>query len=250
MHKKTLAVLTLASLALAGCGTREKPAAIKPMISPADSVTVQGTPPITATVPMMERDAASKTFSSFDRVPNAKREIGPGGIIFNDADVRQVFELYQEVSGRSLIYSGQVPKNAKVTFRNATALTRAETLQALDTILAAHGIVMVYNGTQFVKVCAAAEAPTEVPPSLDTPWRELPDSSSFLSYTVGLKYMDVREAMGALQPLARLPNSIIANVQNNSLMLRDYSSNVRRMLEVLERLDTAAAHEPPPTRLK
>ena len=134
-----------------------------------------------------EKSPREKTFSSFDRTPEARKEIGAGAILFNEADVRLVFDLYQELSGRSVIHSPRVPKNIKVTFRNVSPLSRVEVLQALDTVLAAQGIAMVYSGDQYVKACAAAEAPTEVPPMLSIPWRELPDSMSFLSYSVALK---------------------------------------------------------------
>ena len=75
-----------------------------------------------------------------------------------------------------------------------------------------------------------------------------------------LKNVTPAQAAPALQPFARLPNSIIAigsaggsrpsskaslpNLpvifgakDNNLLILRDYSSNVRRMLQVLEKLE-------------
>ena len=41
-----------------------------------------------------------------------------------------------------------------------------------------------------------------------------------------------------LQPFAKLPNSIVAIKSNRLLILRDYSANIRRMLQVLEEVDT------------
>ena len=241
MRMNISAFSVLAALVLTGCGTRQKPATITPTASAAAPQSTSGNSALRAEHPLVERE---KTFSSFDRPVNARREIAAGSIQFNEADVRLVFDLYQELSARSLIYSARVPKNIKVTFRNNSALSRTQALQALDTVLAAQGIVMVYSGSQYVKVCAAAEAASEAPPSLDIPWRELPDSGSFLSYTVRLKNIDASVAISSLQPFARLPNSIIGNRANNMLILRDLSSNVRRMLEVLEQMEETGPGAP------
>ena len=234
MRMNISAFSVLAALVLTGCGTRQKPATITPTASAAAPQSTSGNSALRAEHPLVERE---KTFSSFDRPVNARREIAAGSIQFNEADVRLVFDLYQELSARSLIYSARVPKNIKVTFRNNSALSRTQALQALDTVLAAQGIVMVYSG-------AAAEAASEAPPSLDIPWRELPDSGSFLSYTVRLKNIDASVAISSLQPFARLPNSIIGNRANNMLILRDLSSNVRRMLEVLEQMEETGPGAP------
>jgi type II secretory pathway component GspD/PulD (secretin) len=242
MHMKSFAVAALTILALTGCSTRERPTMATPASVAATSQSTANTSPLKAA---SEADTKPKTFSSFDRAAGAPNEIGGRMILFESADLPQVLELYQLLSGRSLIHSPRVPNNVKITFRNNSPLRRVEALQALDTVLAAQGIVMVYSGTQYVKACAAAEAPTEVPPALDVPWRELPDSMSFLSYTVQLKNIDPSSAISALQPFARLPNSIIGNRQSNLLILRDYSSNVRRMMEILEQLETSFVPAPP-----
>ena len=54
--------------------------------------------------------------------------------------------------------------------------------------------------------------------------------------------------MHALQPFAMLPNSILAIDSANLIVLRDFSSNVRRMLEVLERVDKPDAAEKAPEK--
>jgi hypothetical protein len=175
------------------------------------------------------------TFSSFDP-PGGTNWVGPRMMIFTNADVDQVFVLYQELSGRSVIRWPNVP-NAKVTFENTTAMTRPEALQALDNVLAAQNIVMVYLGTRYVKAVPAAQAPQEAGPVLEIPWEELPDSSSFLTYVVPLKHVSPMEAASLLQPFAKMPNSIIGVKGSDVIFLRDYSSNIRRMMQVLEMAD-------------
>lgn len=158
-------------------------------------------------------------------------------IHFQEADVSQVLAVYQELSGRSLIRSPRVPMSIKITFENVTPLSRVEVLQALDNVFAANGIVMVYLGTKYVKVISAVEAASETGPVVELPPEQLPDSSSFLLYIVRLNHRTPQEVMPGLMPFAKLPNGIIGMNNENLLILRDYSSNVRRMLQVLEEID-------------
>ena len=175
------------------------------------------------------------TFSSFDP-PGGTNAVAPRMMIFTNADVDQVFAVYQELSRRSVIRWPNVP-DAKVTFENTTAMTRAEALQALDNVLASQNIVMVYLGTRYVKAIPVAQAPQEAGPIIETPWEDLPDSSSFLTYVVRPKHITPMEATSILQPFARFPNSIIGVKGSDVLFLRDYSSNIRRMMQVLEMTD-------------
>jgi type II secretory pathway component GspD/PulD (secretin) len=205
------------------------------------------------------RTAAARTLSSFDP-PTAGEGVMPAKTIkFEQADLAQVLNFYADISGRSIIRGTAVP-DVKITFSNQTPMTPVEVLQALDTALAGQGIAMIFLGTQYVKVVPAKEATLEAGPIVELKPDQLPDSSSFLIYIVKLKNIQPVNAAPSLAPFSKLPNSIVAiNAGNGSrppsgsalanlpgiigvkshgiLILRDYSSNVRRMLQVLEKID-------------
>lgn len=110
-----------------------------------------------------------------------------------------------------------------------------------------------------MKVITPREVPVESPPIIDLPVAALPESSSVLTYIVKMRRITPTEASGYLQPFARLSQSIIAirgprkpgtpsvlpqslegvlkGKEDELLILRDYSSNVKRMLQVLEKLE-------------
>jgi len=206
------------------------------------------------------RQSALRTLSSFD-VSAPGEKVTPAGILkFEQAELDQVLKIYAETSGRSIIRAGNLP-DVKITFSNQTPLTPVEVLRALDTVLAAQGIATIPLGTQFLKVVLAKEAPLEAGPVIELPPDQLPDSSSYLIYVVKTKNVVPRNASPALQPFAKLPNSIIAidsggrgppnskaspsilppslfgTKDKGILILRDYSSNVRQMLQVLKQLE-------------
>jgi type II secretory pathway component GspD/PulD (secretin) len=202
--------------------------------------------------------AGARTFSSFDLPKPGDKLMPAQGIKLEQADLTLVLNLYAEVSGRSVIRGTNLP-DVKITFSNQTPMSTVEVLRALDTVLAAQGITTVMLGTEYVKVVPAKDAAMEPGPVIELPLDQLPDSSSFLIYIVKLKKvspMDVAKALGAF---AKLPNSIIVinpdggqrlskssvpnppvvfgNNKHGILILRDYSSNVRRMLQVLKTLE-------------
>jgi type II secretory pathway component GspD/PulD (secretin) len=182
-----------------------------------------------------------RTFSSFDRVePKGGGTVLPAGAIkFVEADAEMVLNLYRELSGRTVIRAASLPQ-AKISFQTQTILNRVEVLQALDTVLAEHQIAMILMGTKFVKAVPAAQAHAEGGPVIELPPDQLPDSGSYLVYIVKPKRNNATEVLAMLQPFAKLPNSLVAIKDPGLLILRDYSANVRRMLEVLERIEKEA----------
>ena len=204
-------------------------------------------------------EARPRTYSSFDRPASAGRVFPARTIRFEEAELGQVLAMYAEVSGRSVIRGADLPE-VKLTFTNQSPMGRVEVLRALDTVLAAQGVTAVYQGSQYVKVVPAKDATKEPGPIVELPPDQLPDSSSFLIYVVRLKRLDHSRAAAALVQFAKLPNSIIAMGSRGAngdpskrglpdlpaiggatdpsiLILRDYSSNVRRMLQVLQKLE-------------
>ena len=234
MKQKWLGVLFLAVLFAAGCSKQH------PNTDPG------GRPP------------EARTFSSFDLPTPGEKIIPPRSINFDQTNLTPVLNLYAELSGRSIICVGNLPE-VKITFCNQTPLRTIGALQALDTVLAAQGITTVYMGSQYVKVVPEKNVVTEPGPVVELSAEQLPESSSFLTYIVTLKNIPMSQASAAMQPFAKLPNSILGlssgtkpppsskagfppmprifGAKHDILVLRDYSSNVKRMLQVLDKID-------------
>ena len=148
----------------------------------------------------------------------------------------QVLNYYQELSKRTVVRPATLPQ-VKITLRSARPATTITALQMLDTALAQNGIAMIPQGTDIVKAVPAAQAPVEAVPICDLAPHELPDSQSYVCYVVQLKERLPRDLAQALQPFAKTPNSILGIDSAGMLVLRDYSANVKRMLQVLEKIE-------------
>ena len=175
---------------------------------------------------------------------NVNEEVFPPGLIkFNDADLLQVLEVYQDLTGRTVIRPTALPQT-KISIRSQTPLTRKEAIQALDTILAMNQITMIPQGDKFVKAVPQAQATVEGAPFNELPGSELEETTRYITQIVHLKNALPREVAPALQPLAKLPGqSIMAIDSSGILVLRDYEENIKRMLELLEKIDVVPPQE-------
>jgi type II secretory pathway component GspD/PulD (secretin) len=178
-----------------------------------------------------------QTYSSFDLPSEHPAKDGASRFSYNSQDVPldQVLKIYEQLSERAVI-AGQLP-DIRINLRTARPLSRIEALQMLDTVLAQNHIAMVLSGDNAVKAVPAEKAHRECPPEITLPWRLLPESSSVMSRTVHLQHFKPTETVQILQTYANLPNSILPIDSQQTLLLRDYSSNIRQELKFLEELE-------------
>lgn len=179
-----------------------------------------------------------RTLSSFDigAVHSPENDLPSGNLNFQNAELAQVLAVYQQLSGRTVLRPAALP-SVPISVRNQTALSPVQALQLLDTVLAQNGIAMVLMGDLAVKAVPEARASSESPPEITLPWKELPDCGSFMMRRVRLKNLRPSEVVPVLVPLAKASNAVLPVDSSGELILRDYSSNIRRMLQVLEDLD-------------
>jgi type II secretory pathway component GspD/PulD (secretin) len=177
------------------------------------------------------------TYSSFDLPEEhpADTAVSSGAINFQNTPVDQVLEIYQKLSGRTVI-RGPLP-NATINLSSQTPFTRIQALQMLDTVLAENGIVMVLSGDTAVKAVPVGRAFAFHPAEITLPWEQLPDSSSVMTRTVRMKHVRPSMVVPVLAPLSKLPDSIMCMDGENLLVLRDYASNIRQELQMLEKVD-------------
>ena len=167
-------------------------------------------------------------------------EIAPM-INFQGVDLNQVLEIYAQYVGRTLLRAN-LP-DTKIVLKTTTPLTKGETIQALQAVLALNGISVINVGEKFVKVLPSDQANTaagEIDRSGST---NLPNLGSYVTHIVQLKYIKPSEMLPVIQPFAKLANSILAIDSNGILVLRDYAENVKRMLEMIEQIDVSVPAE-------
>jgi general secretion pathway protein D len=156
-------------------------------------------------------------------------------------DVNQVLDLYAELVGRTLLRAG-LPQ-ASIVLKTQTALTKTEAIEALQAVLALNNISVVNVGDKFVKVVQSDQANTQAAPIDLSDAASLPNLGSYVTHIVQLKYVKPTDMVQIIQPFARLQNSILPIDSNGILVLRDYAENVKRMLEMINRIDVSVPAE-------
>jgi general secretion pathway protein D len=153
-----------------------------------------------------------------------------------------LMEIYGKVSGRTVLRPSSLP-DVKVTLTTETPLTKRELIQAFDTVLALNNITMIPMGDKFVEAVPATEALKEGAALSKVNPKDLPEASRFVTQIVQLTNALPTEVMPVLTPLAKIQNGIVAIDSSQTLVLRDYAPNVKRMLEVIEKIDVVPQND-------
>ena len=164
----------------------------------------------------------------------------PGTIDFPQIPLENVLDLYGDLVKRTILHAAALPQ-VIITLKTQTPLTRTEAVQALDTVLAMNGITMINVGEKFVKAVPTQMAQAQGNSKFTThDINDLPEADQYITHIAQLKYAKPSEVLPALTPFAQIPNSILPIDSSQILVIRDYSANIKRMLELLKSIDVIA----------
>jgi len=182
---------------------------------------------------------------SFGGAPEAAPDVevaGEGGrdklilLNFRDAPLDQILQFYSELTGRTMIKSPGI--NATITIKGQTRLTVAEAMQALDAILAMNNVALVPMGEKFFKVVQPTAIRQEgMPIDRLPPEAPFQETDELISQILTLKHVEIAEVQPVIQTLIHGYGKIQPLESANSLLITDTSSNLQRIMEILEILD-------------
>ena len=168
-------------------------------------------------------------------LPPPEEVIPPGTIDFQGVDVTQVLDVYAKLVNRTII-RGALPE-AKIILKTQTPLTKGEAIQALQAVLALNNISVINIGDKFVKAVQSDQANAAGAPLDETGATNLPNLGSYVTHIVQLHYVKPSLMLPIIQPFAKLQGSIFPIDDNYILVIRDYAENVKRMMEMINKID-------------
>jgi general secretion pathway protein D len=151
-----------------------------------------------------------------------------------DADVRAFIQDASKVTGRTFIIDQRV--QGKVSVVTDRPLNRSEYFEVFLSTLRANGLVAVPapGGSFRVQPLEGAAAqPSRV--------GRAGASNSLVTEIFRLRSIDAPSAVETVRPLISPQGSVTANRAGNSLVIVDFGDNVRRVREVLRRIDLDSA---------
>jgi len=152
-----------------------------------------------------------------------------------DADIRAFIADAARVTGRTFIIDARVA--GKVTVVTDRPLSRSEYFEAFLSTLRANGLVAVPTGNGALRIQPidnAASQPSRIGAAGAA-------RNSFVTEIVRLRSIDAASAVETVRPLVSAQGSVTANRGGNSLVVVDFADNIRRVREVLRRIDTDSA---------
>lgn len=193
--------------------------------------------------PQADQAQADDTTTAAEPKKSSKPEemIPAGTINFQGVDVDQVLDVYAKLVGRTLLRAA-LP-NAKIVLKTETPLTKTEAIEALQAVLALNGISVVNIGDKFVKVLPVDKAGAAGADFSSASATNLPNLGSYVTRIVQLKYVKPTDMEPIIKPFANLPNSILPIDSNGILVLRDNAENVKRMMEMIKKIDVSTPQE-------
>lgn len=170
-------------------------------------------------------------------------EVVPAGTIdFQGVDVNEVLEVYAKLVNRTVLRAA-LP-DAKIVLKTETPLTKTEAIEALQAVLALNNISVINVGDKFVKAVQSDQANTVgAPLDYSDSATNLPELGSYITRIVQLQYVKPSLMQQILAPFAKLQNSITPIDGNGILIIRDYTENVKRMLEMIAKIDVSVPAE-------
>jgi len=147
-----------------------------------------------------------------------------------------LYEHYAPLTGRTMIIAPGV--NGTFNFKAQKKLTRAEMIQAMDSLLTMNNIALVPLGNRFFRVVQTDKAAAEgLKIQRETPEGGHPESDALVSQMVALKYIEMEDAMTIVQAMLHGYGKVQRFDRINSMLVTETSANLKRIYEILEMVD-------------
>lgn len=226
--------------------TRPQPvaAAAAPSFPVATPAVVPATPPPAADLANFAGMPMTPHVSNEETITNPNEIVPSGSIKFSAAPLENVLQIYGEFVGRNVLRPATLP-DAKIVLNQTTPLTKLEVVRAIEAALALNNVSVVNVGDKFVTVVPTADS-WKIPGRVNTnEFFNLADMGSVMTHIAQLKYSKPSEMVQVLTPFASgtAANPIMHVDSSGILVLRDNVANVKRMLEMIEKVDVAVPSE-------
>lgn len=210
-------------------GAQATPATTPPQITAQPAGTAALNPTTATPAPALAANAQAQPAQPL-------QVIGAGEINFENMELNQVLEYYSELRGLTILRPTSLPETS-ISIKTETELTKVEAIQAFDTIFAMNGIAVIPFGEKFVKIVPVTGINPEVSAINTNSAAELPWADQPITQIVTLEYTLPSEVQAAIEPFSKNQGGIVPLDSSSILVIRDYASNVKRMLEIIEKVD-------------
>ncbi|MBI5637256.1 MAG: type II secretion system secretin GspD [Nitrospinae bacterium] len=153
---------------------------------------------------------------------------------FSNADITMVVKYISEMTGKNFIVDAKV--QGKVTILSPRKVSREEAYKVFESILEVYGYAAVPSGG-VIKIVPIAQARLMGGTGARGGALSAEMRDSMITQLIPLKYVGADNMVNALRPLIPPTSYIAAYAQSNTLIIVDMESNLKRLGDIVERLD-------------
>jgi general secretion pathway protein D len=178
---------------------------------------------------------------SEDEVPAGPPPMSDEGILLNfrEAPLSAVLEYLSEYAG--LVVLEQASVTGRVTVMSRQPLSVEEAVSLLNTVLADQGFAAVQTGRTLRIVALADAKRMSVPVRSGADPAGIEPNDVVITQVIPLKFADATQVRTDLESLISSTADFSANASSNALIMTDTGANVRRIVEIVQALDTHMA---------
>jgi len=154
---------------------------------------------------------------------------------FDNAALKDVINTISSITGESFIVSPGL--DARITIYSSGKIPTSEVLSVFESVLEVNNMALVKAGHfyKIVSINTAKQKPIEVQKGNE--YESAPAKDRPVTRIVQVEYVPADEISKVLQPMLSSFGSIISNPRNNLLIINDTTSNLKRLLSILEEID-------------
>ena len=150
------------------------------------------------------------------------------------APLETILEIYGTLTGKTILASLNLPK-LSFDLNTLSPLTKEETVHFLESVLEQNAVAIIPQGNKVMKAMPSDETVKSAVVPIEVKREKLADTLGYVVVKVKVENVLPRQMIGILTPFSSKPNAVIA--LDDSLLLRDRTLNVKRMMEVIDDID-------------
>jgi general secretion pathway protein D len=181
--------------------------------------------------------AAAAALTALPRTAEAAEELVT--LNFVNADIETVAKAVSQITGKNFLLDPRVKGTVNIV--SGKPVPKSITYLFLLSALRMQGFAAVETN-EMVRIMPEADAKTHSGPVLDGAGR--PRGDQMATKVFALRSESAAQLVTVLRPLITPSNSVVANPNNNSLVVSDYADNLARIEKIVAALDVPRGEEP------
>ncbi len=169
---------------------------------------------------------------------NANEE-GLISINFEDVDLRVVTNFVSKVTGQNFLLDDRVKGN--VTIISPTKIPVDEVYAVFLSVLEVKGFTTIPSGRVIKIVPAAIAKQSPLPTGIGKDISQISPEDKMVTQLIPLQYADSQQILPILSPLISQQGHLTSYSPTNTLILTDISSNIRKLLTIINNFDIEGA---------